>query len=84
LINSDVIIEHAGVFYTHREYRSSLQRLFRVSPLLHREFFRLSLGTPLLLRAITYVDVTMLMKIPRASSYGYLQPCIFFHYHWTW
>jgi len=38
---------------------------------------RHSLGTPLLLRVITYVDVTMLMRIPRASSRGYLQPCIF-------
>lgn len=44
-----------------------------------RIFFasRHSLGTPLLLRAITYVDVTMLMRIPRASSRGYLQPRIF-------
>lgn len=35
------------------------------------------LGTPLLLSAITYIGVTMLMRIPRASSHGYLQPRIF-------
>lgn len=60
-----VALEHNGHFsFSSPRFYLPLARFFRLSP-----------GKPLLLSAITYVGVTMLMRIPRAS--GYLQRAFF-------